>query len=197
MNEIRQHKFDGIEEYDNPLPRWWLYLFYFTIAFSVVYAVVYPTTWFYEGTGGWSSAKQYEDQMAEALKSFPALAGAGAGDPRTLLGDPAALAAGKETYGKFCAACHGKDGEGRVGPSFQDTVWKFGAENVVESIGKGRPGGMPPWGKALKPDQLLQVSAYVLSLSQGAGGAEAPPPAASPAATGASPAPAASPSQNG
>jgi len=168
VDEIREHTFDGIEEYDNPLPRWWLYLFYLTIAFAVVYGVFYPTLWFYSGSTGWSQASQYEAQVAEAAKRWPAATAAGGGDVTALLHDVTALEAGKKIYSTRCAVCHGKQGEGKIGPSFLDQEWKYGADKVVESIQKGRAGGMPPWGKILTVEQVRQVAAFVLSLSQSA-----------------------------
>lgn len=177
MDEVREHSFDGIEEYDNPLPRWWLYLFYFTIVFAVGYAWYYPTLWFYGGNAGWSQAAQYEQQMAEAAKRWPApVAGAGA-DLTALMHDPTALAAGQKIFGQRCAVCHGKEAEGKIGPSLKDADWKYGGDSasVMETIEKGRPGGMPPWGKVLSPEQLQQVSAYVLSLSGGQASADVGP----------------------
>lgn len=178
MDEVREHKFDGIEEYDNPLPRWWLYLFYFTIVFAVAYSWFYPTLWFYGGSTGWTQAGQYDQQMAEAAQRWPAPAPGAGADLAALMSDPTALAAGQKIYGQRCAVCHGKEAEGKIGPNLRDGDWKYGgdAPAVMETIEKGRPGGMPPWGKILSAEQLQQVAAYVLSLSAKAEASAGPRP---------------------
>lgn len=168
MDEVRDHVFDGIEEYDNPLPRWWLFLFYFTIAFAIGYAFVYPTTWFTGGTAGWTQVAQYEAQMAEAAKMWPQQA-TGKVDLTAYLQDPQKLSAGQKVFTTRCVVCHGANGEGKIGPSLRDAVWKYGGDptTVVETITKGRPGGMPPWGKILSAEDIKTVASYVLSLSGG------------------------------
>lgn len=170
MDEVREHSFDGIEEYDNPLPRWWLYLFYLTIVIAVVYSVFYPSTWFWGGTSDWSASAQYEQQMADAAARWPQTAAdADAAELEKAMHDPAAVAAGKSIFGLRCAVCHGKNGEGKIGPSLTDATWKYGSDapTVAETITKGRPAGMPPWGKVLSPDEVRQVTAFVLSLGKG------------------------------
>lgn len=164
----REHVVDGIEEYDNPLPRWWLYLFYLTIAFAGVYCVVYPSTWFWGGTQGWSSSGQYEAAMAEAGKAAPARTATTVSPEEVarMAHDPAALAAGKAVFAKNCAVCHGEKAEGKIGPSLVDGTWLYGSEpsDLLETITNGRPKGMPKWGKLLKPEEIQSVAAFVYSL---------------------------------
>jgi cytochrome c oxidase cbb3-type subunit 3 len=125
MNEVREHVADGIEEYDNPLPRWWLHLFYATIAFAAVYAMLYPSLWSWNGTLSWSSASQYDTQVAGAPSRHVAKA---ATDLETLARNPDVVAAGKSIFMTTCAMCHGDNGEGRVGPRLTDSTWKYGGD---------------------------------------------------------------------
>jgi len=179
---ILDHSADGIEELDNPLPRWWLYLFYGTILFSIYYCVVYPSFWFYEGTQKWSQEKQWSQQVAAAPKKA---------DPsllvlKDLAAKPEVLEAGKKVFSSTCASCHGNNAEGKIGPCLTDSVWKYGNEDkdILQSIRKGRPAGMPAWETFLKPDQVGAVAAYIHSIGN---------TTATPAnATGTTPAPAAS-----
>jgi len=180
-DEIREHVADGIQEFDNPLPRWWLALFYVTIGFAAVYCVFYPSLWTWSGTLGWSSQKQYEAQMA-GVKTAP-VAPAVAVDVEKLSKDPAVVAEGKTLFAANCAVCHGEHGEGKVGPSLTDATWKYGgdAHTIVKTITDGRPGGMPVWGKVFGPDQINKLAAFVITLrDSGKQGATPPQPVARP-----------------
>jgi len=163
------HEYDGIRELDNRMPRWWLYLFYITIVFAVVYMLGYHVT------GWWPSQdKEYEIEMAEQAaikKANPEpVVDLEAMVPMT---DPADLAAGQETYKKICSVCHGQNGEGLVGPNFTDQYWIHGDStnntisikhlyNVVITgvIEKG----MIPYKDQLSPVQIQQVLSYILTL---------------------------------
>lgn len=159
---VLDHSCDGIEELDNPLPRWWLYLFYFTIVFAFGYAVYYPSFWFWPGTSGWSQEKQW------ASTAVIKTASAAATDVSLveMAAKPEVLEAGKKLFSSNCASCHGNNAEGKIGPCLTDSVWKYGSEDksILETIRKGRPGGMPAWGSFLKPDQVDSVAAYVHSI---------------------------------
>ena len=159
--QVLPHTSDGIEEYDNPLPRWWLYLFYASIAFSIVYCWLYPSTWFWHGSSGWSQGRQYR-------ASLPATR-AVAADPKLneMAAKPDVLANGKQVFSSNCASCHGLNAEGKIGPCLTDPVWKYGDSDaeIYLTIRKGRKGGMPAWGTFLKPDQVVAVAAYVHSIS--------------------------------
>lgn len=158
---ILDHSCDGIEELDNPLPRWWLYLFYITIIFSAGYAIYYPSFWFWPGTSGWSQEKQWE-----STKIVKTVVAATEVSLTALAAKPEVLDAGKKLFMSNCASCHGLNAEGKIGPCLTDKVWKYGSEDkiILETISKGRPGGMPAWGSFLKPDQVNTVAAYVHSI---------------------------------
>lgn len=172
MAEILDHDFDGIQEYDNPIPVWLGALFAITTLIGVGYSIYYPSLPNYDGISGWSSVGQYEEQVRtederyaplreEAQrKALEALA--------TLSEDQSAVSAGREVFTVRCAPCHGENAEGRVGPSLVDTEWLYGSEakDVLHSIREGRPKGMPKWKTELKPEEIQNVTAYVLSLAK-------------------------------
>lgn len=163
------HEYDGIRELDNKLPQWWLYLFYITIIFSLVYLVGYHLAEWWP-----LQEKEYDNEMAavsEMKKAMPEPAF----DLETLapLTAETDLAAGKETYDKICVTCHGKFGEGLVGPNFTDMYWIHGDSvnnrismkelyNVVITgvIEKG----MISYKDQLTPVQIQQVLSFILSL---------------------------------
>lgn len=159
------HDYDGIEEYDNPLPGWWTWIFVATIVFSVGY-------WGYYQIGpGPTIIAQYEDEMrAAAERQAAATPAPAAGDEtelRALMKDRAAMAAAKETFATRCAACHGPEGQGIIGPNLTDDYWLHGGTlaDIRRTITEGVPDkGMVPWKDALKPDELNRVAAYVASL---------------------------------
>lgn len=187
MAELLDHEYDGIQEYDNPIPTWLAQLFFFTIVFGIGYAIYYPSFWFYGGVSKWSSTQQYDQQMekeetryaplreAAQKKALEALA--------SLSSDPATLSAGKEVFTARCAPCHGANGEGKIGPNLTDAEWLYGGEakDILESVRNGRPKGMPAWKNDLKKEEVQNVTAFVISLSPEAGqqpAAEATPESA-------------------
>ncbi len=161
---LLEHEYDGIREYDNPMPRWWLLTFAGTVIFSVVYLFnVGPVG------NGKGRVADYEAEMAAAAALMPATP-AGV-DPAQLLAlskDEEATEEGQEVYASYCASCHGPNGGGLIGPNLADNVWLHGGapEAVYKTIAEGvLAKGMPPWEKSLKPDQMTNVTAYVLSLA--------------------------------
>lgn len=161
-----QHDYDGIRELDNVLPPWWLWLFYGTIIWSVVFLLnvhvfdLWPT-----------GEEEYRQEMAEAKAEVDAYLkkSAGAVDENnvTALTDEAAIAGGKATYDAFCKACHGGAGEGGVGPNLTDDHWKHGGgiQNVFKTIKYGVPEkGMIAWKAQLKPAEIQAVASYILKL---------------------------------
>ncbi|HEU4566168.1 MAG TPA: cbb3-type cytochrome c oxidase N-terminal domain-containing protein [Gemmatimonadaceae bacterium] len=163
-DQLLEHDYDGIQEYDNPMPRWWVYLFWATIAFSVVYAMnIGPI-----GSGKGRIA-DYEAELAAHRARHPDPEG-GAVDAAklaALVKDPAALALGQTTYTQNCAACHRADGGGMIGPNLTDDAWLHGGTlpEIHKTVEVGvLEKGMPAWGKMLKPDQIDAVVAYVASL---------------------------------
>jgi cytochrome c oxidase cbb3-type subunit 3 len=165
QDRLLEHEYDGIHEYDNPLPRWWVATFWITIIFSVVYVLNLPVV----GVGKGRIA-DYEAEMAKAGELAAAndpLAGLTATALEEKARDQATLEAGKATYASMCSACHAADGGGGIGPNLTDGYWLHGGApmEVLHTVNVGVPEkGMPAWGKTLKPDQLTSVAAYVLSL---------------------------------
>jgi cytochrome c oxidase cbb3-type subunit 3 len=174
-DELLDHDYDGIKEYDNPLPQWWTWLFYGTILFAVVY-----TPYIISGLGP-SSADEYTQEMAAAKVAFPAAPAEpahphaeGQAHPAappsagpSLQGNPAAIAAGKEIYVGNCAPCHGPQGQGVIGPNLTDNFWLHGNtyDAIVVTVTNGVPDkGMIAWKATLNPEKIRQVAAYVLSL---------------------------------
>lgn len=160
---------ENLEEYNNPLPRWWLNLFYITIVFAFIYLVCYPGLGSFQGLFGWSSAKAWQAEMADADAEFGPLFEKFAGTPiPQLAGEADAKHAGERLYASYCSTCHGSDARGVRGyPNLRDGDWLWGgeAEKVVETITNGRQGVMPAWGEMLKAEQISDVVEHVLRLS--------------------------------
>lgn len=150
---------DGIEEYDNALPAWWLGLFYFTIAWAVVYGV------HYHFVAGRSQAGEYDAEIAAAEARWPKPA-AGAVAAVT----PESIAAGAQVYATNCVACHGPELQGGIGPNLTDTTWIHGGTlaDITRVVNEGVPEkGMLTWGPILGPEKVAQVSAFVHSKGGG------------------------------
>ena len=169
------HVWDGdLEEFNNPLPRWWLGLFIITIVFGAAYLLFYPGLGNFAGVGKWSSVERYEVQMAQQRARFEqhvaALHGLGL---QELAVNAAAMATAKNLFGASCSTCHGSDARGARGfPNLADDDWLWGGEQdaVYETIANGRHGVMPALGSVLGATGVNEVASYVLSLS----GREAP-----------------------
>ena len=160
----REH--DGIEEQDNPMPLWWLGLFYVTILFSLGYVVYY-----YLGDGP-SLQVELDRRMREIEINRAATAGGRSGPDEAqilaVLKSPEEMKKGQGVYSIRCASCHGVEGEGLIGPNLVDSYWIHGKgrpEAVYAVIHDGvLDKGMPPWGPLLKPDEVMAVTAYTLGL---------------------------------
>ncbi|WP_209319699.1 cbb3-type cytochrome c oxidase N-terminal domain-containing protein [Ancylomarina longa] len=157
---MSDHDYDGIRELNNPMPTWWRYLFYLSIIFAAVYMFRYHVF------GDDLQIDEYNKEMALAEANKPKQAF----DENNLsiLSDAASLDAGKVIYSKNCIACHGKAGEGNaIGPNLTDKYWLNGGgvAEVYHIIKVGKPlKGMLAWQHQLSPEQMLQVTSYVLSL---------------------------------
>lgn len=160
-----KHEYDGIQEYDNPMPLWLNLLFVGTVIFSVGYMF-----WFHGGGGGVLPIEAYEREMAAVAEQREAArAAAPAVDLEALAGDPEIIAAGRVHYDTYCAACHGATGEGLIGPALNDDQWVHGGDlaDIVRVVADGvLDKGMPGWDSVLGPERVRQVSVYVKSLSE-------------------------------
>lgn len=169
--ETTGHVWDGnITEYNKPLPRWWINLFYLTIAFTIGYFVVYPGFGKAEGTFGWSSQKQHDAEKAKADAAFAERYAQFATMPvAEIAQSPEALAVGRNLFANNCAQCHGSDARGARGfPNLTDTAWQWGKDevNLLTTITHGRMGVMPALGAAIGDDAAVTaVATYVQSLS--------------------------------
>jgi cytochrome c oxidase cbb3-type subunit 3 len=159
---------EDLAEYNNPLPRWWSWLFYITVAFGLVYLVLYPGLGSWRGTLGWSQLGQLEREQAAAARQYGPLYEKFAGtDVVTLSKTPAALAVGEKLFLNNCAQCHASDGGGSRGfPNLTDGDWLWGGEpkTIQTTIAEGRTGTMPPFG-ALGEQGVKDLAHYVMSLS--------------------------------
>jgi len=160
---------EDLREYNNPLPRWWLNLFYLTLVFGLVYLVLYPGLGTYAGLLGWSSKGQYERELKDADKSFGELYERySREDLKTLAANPDAVKTGERLFVNYCTGCHGSDARGAPGfPNLRDNDWLWGGdpETIEKTILDGRSGAMPAWGAVLGREGVFNVSEYVLSLS--------------------------------
>jgi cytochrome c oxidase cbb3-type subunit 3 len=167
------HNYDGIEEYDNPLPAWWFYLFVITIVFSIGYLVVFPGLGSFTGALGWTQENQLEREIAQAKAVHGPLFAKYAALPiEAVSNDPQALKMGQRLFANNCSQCHGADARGSFGfPNLTDADWLYGGapEQIEQSITHGRNGQMPGWEAALGDSGIQQVAAYTLTL----GGREA------------------------
>lgn len=164
------HVWDGdLEEYNNPLPRWWLWLFILTVLFGAVYLIFYPGLGNFAGIGKWNSIARYEAQMAQQRERFEQrLASLRDKSLHELAADPAAMSTAKNLFGAHCSTCHGSDARGARGfPNLADSDWLWGGEeqSVYETIANGRHGVMPALGAVLGDTGVNEVTSYVLSLS--------------------------------
>ena len=165
------HVWDGdLREMNNPLPRWWVWLFVITVVFGFVYLTLYPGLGKSAGQLGWTSAGQYEAEVQKAnLAEAPLYARFMAMAPQAVAKDPQAHAIGERLFMNNCAQCHGSDARGSKGfPNLTDSDWLYGGtpEKIKETLTLGRIGQMPPMAAAVgTPDDVKNVANYVLSLS--------------------------------
>ena len=172
--EDTSHVWDGdITEYNKPLPKWWINLFYLTIIFAVAYLFWFGGLGGISGYSGWSSKQEHAAKKAvedaKLEKTFAPFAGQAID---VLARDPKALALGRSIFSNTCATCHGSAGQGAVGyPNLTDDIWQWGGspDRILETILDGREGVMPPWGEVLTgmggPEAVNYVIAYVRTLS--------------------------------
>ena len=161
---LLDHNYDGIQELDNNLPRWWVWLFYITIIFAAVYLV-----YSHVAKVGDLQAAEYDKEM----KAGNAIKTAAMGNFESSIPslqpskDAVVIENGRQTYAKFCAPCHRADGGGLVGPNLTDDYWIHGSNycDTVKVIWDGVPAkGMVTWKTVLKPDEIQSVASYIYTL---------------------------------
>jgi len=162
------HELDGIKEYDNPMPGWLMAIWWGSLIFSAAYLIFYALS-FGEGTmeaeyrGATQQAVSAVDAYFEANPLVPP-------SPAELLAgaaNPAVLEVGRSRFTRTCASCHGEQAQGLIGPNLTDDRWIHGGtvEQIFQSVAKGWPAkGMPPWGRAVTPEELSALVSYVRSL---------------------------------
>jgi len=159
---------ETLEEYNNPMPKWWTWLFVITVVFAFVYLAMYPGLGNFKGMLGWTSAGQHKaevDKVDAAVK--PLFDKYMAMDVKAVAGDKQAMEMGKRLYLTYCMQCHGADARGAKGfPNLTDGDWLYGGEpdQVKETISNGRMGVMPPH-EQLGADTIKDLANYVRSLS--------------------------------
>lgn len=164
---IQGHNYDGIQELNNPLPRWWLTIFYGSIIFAAGYY------YYYEWGGGPSSTQELEADLqtiaAQKQKSEQQTPQFSADDLKALVNDPEALKAGATEFAAKCAACHGDKGQGVIGPNLTDNAWIHGDGSISAISQVIKTGvaekGMPPWEAMIKPKLILQIAAFIRSIN--------------------------------
>ncbi|MFB4393650.1 MULTISPECIES: cytochrome-c oxidase, cbb3-type subunit III [unclassified Pseudomonas] len=166
------HSFDGIEEYDNPLPKWWFWLFVGTLVFGAGYLVLYPGLGNWKGIlpgyeDGWTQAKEWQKEMDKADARFgPIFAKFAAMPVEAVAKDPQALKMGARLFASNCSVCHGSDAKGAYGfPNLTDNDWRWGGEpeTIKASIMNGRHGVMPAWAEVIGEQGVADVAAFVLT----------------------------------
>lgn len=172
---VLDHSYDGIQEYDNPLPGWWTGLSVILVIISVIYV-----PWMHAGLGGPTQVEEFDASMAAYKEAYPDLfkepeAGED-GEVKVALadidvskfkGNPDAIAKGKATFAVMCAPCHQADATGKIGPNLTDNEWIHGGnyEDIRHTITFGVPDkGMVTWGQSLTGEQIAEAAAFVHSL---------------------------------
>lgn len=160
---------ENLEELNNPLPRWWLWMFYITIIFSIGYLILYPGMGSFKGILGWTEVGEYEAEVAAADAEFgPIFAKFEQTPIPALAADAAAMKAGERLYVTYCAVCHGSDARGATGfPNLRDNDWLYGGspEQIEATLLHGRNGVMPAWETSLGEEGIDQVASYVMSIA--------------------------------
>lgn len=161
------HEWDGIVELNNPLPRWWLYLFYFTIVFAFGYLFMFPGLGDAKGYLGWTQEGRYEENLeAYKAKADEYYAQYAEMPHEELMQDTQAMKTGRSIFLNNCAACHGSDAGGAKGfPNLTDDDWLYGGEeeNIVATLENGRQGMMPALGAGMTDEELESVVQFILS----------------------------------
>ena len=159
---------ETLEEYNNPMPKWWSWLFVITVIFALVYLALYPGLGSFKGVLGWSAVGQYNAERERMDATVQPMYSKYLGmDVKALAADKQAMETGKRLYLTYCMQCHGADGRGAKGfPNLADSDWLYGGEpeHIKETLNNGRMGVMPPHAQ-LGADTIKDLANYVRSLS--------------------------------
>lgn len=159
---------ETLEEYNNPMPKWWSWLFVITVIFALVYLALYPGLGKFQGVLGWSAVGQYNAERERMDATVQPMYSKYLGmDVKALAADKQAMETGKRLYLTYCMQCHGADGRGAKGfPNLTDSDWLYGGEpdQIKQTIAEGRMGVMPPHAQ-LGADTIKDLANYVRSLS--------------------------------
>lgn len=168
--DITGHVWDeDLAEYNHPLPRWWMYMFYITLVFGAVYLALYPGLGTFKGLRNWTAVDQYKTERAQAEAKYQPLYDKYLQmDVKAVAVDPQAQEMGKRLFQTYCVQCHGSDARGAKGfPNLTDNDWLWGGDpaTIKKTISEGRHGQMPAWGAAFGEEKVKDVANYVMSLS--------------------------------
>lgn len=163
------HEYDGIEEYDNPLPAWWFNMFLITIVFGVGYLVLYPGMGNFAGVLDWTQEKQHDREVAKAEAHYREMRDRYLALPvEEIANDPAVRKMGMRMFGNNCAQCHGADAKGAYGfPNLTDEDWIYGGDpaTIKATLMNGRQAAMPAWGSILGDQGVSEATEYLMALN--------------------------------
>ncbi|WP_185266205.1 cytochrome-c oxidase, cbb3-type subunit III [Halopseudomonas xiamenensis] len=167
--ETTGHNYDGIEEYDNPLPRWWFMLFIATLVFTVIYLILYPGMGKFPGVLGWTQVNQYEREVSRAEAQFaPIFANYSEMSIADVARDEEARRIGQRLFATNCSVCHGSDARGAFGfPNLTDNDWIWGGEpeQIMTTLRQGRQAAMPAWLAVIGEEGVRNTAGYVRHLA--------------------------------
>ena len=164
-DQLSDHCYDGIQEYDNPTPRWWDLLFVGSVIFAPIYCI-----WFHAPQMGRTHVARLETALADNMRLQFGEIGELTGDEATIvkyMNDPNWLKVGEATFATHCASCHGRSGEGISGPNMTDDYYLHVKQlaDIATVINDGaKAGAMPAWGNRLHPNEVVLAACYVASL---------------------------------
>lgn len=160
---LMDHEYDGIQEYDNPLPRWWVWIFWASVVWAIGYFVVYHVSHSAPGV-----IAEYHAEVKKAGGTAPKAVAVSEESLSKAMAEAATVEGGKAVYAARCAACHADKGQGLVGPNLTDKHWVHGSGKLADIhkvVSEGVAAkGMPAWEKQLTPSELVGVVAYVGTL---------------------------------
>lgn len=173
------HAYDGIEEYDNPLPAWWFWGFIVSVIWGIGYLIAYPGLGNFQGLLGWSSEGQLQQEIVSAKQKYgPVFERFAALPVEQVARDPQAVQMGQRLFANNCSQCHGVDARGSFGfPNLADKDWLWGGDpaHIQQTVTHGRQGAMPGWKTVIGEQGVRDVAAHVLTLGgRAAVGGDAP-----------------------